>query len=156
MIIVSACLLGFKCRYDGRNRPEKTLLPPAVDTVLIPVCPEQIGGLPTPRTPSEIQSGDGLDVLEGRARVVSTAGEDVTGNFLRGAEEVLRFMKRMGISTAIMTEESPSCGVFHIKRGGIILQGSGVTSTLLAKNGMRIISSDRIREELKTIVDRAT
>jgi uncharacterized protein YbbK (DUF523 family) len=156
MIVVSACLLGFNCRYDGRSRPEKTLLLPAVDTVLIPICPEQMGGLPTPRTPSEIKNGDGLDVLEGRARVVSTTGEDVTDNFLRGAEEVLRFMKQMGVLTAIMTEESPSCGVFHIKRGGTILQGSGVTSALLAKNGINIISSDRIREELKTIAGRAT
>lgn len=151
MIIVSACLLGFKCRYDGGNQTEEALFAPSLENLLVPLCPEQLGGLPTPRAPSEIQGGDGMDVIEGKARVVSASGRDVTDCFLRGAQEVIRFMKLMGISTAIMKEQSPSCGVFHIKSGGAILRGTGVTSSLLAKNGMRIISSDRIRDELKTI-----
>jgi len=149
MIIVSACLLGFNCRYDGGNHPEEALFAPTLKKLLVPVCPEQLGGLPTPRAPSEIKGGDGLYVLEGKARVVSTSGRDVTGCFMRGAQEVMRFMKLMGISTAIMREGSPSCGVLHIKRDGAILRGAGVTSALLTKNGVRVISSDRIKDELK-------
>lgn len=154
MIIVSACLLGFSCRYDGRSRPEETLLVPGLEKLLVPVCPEQLGGLPTPRDPSEIQGGDGADILEGRARVVSASGRDVTDCFLRGAQEVVRFMKLRGISTAIMTDTSPSCGVFHIKRSGILSRGAGVTSALLARNGIRVISSDRIKDELPFIAGR--
>ncbi|MBN2250666.1 MAG: DUF523 domain-containing protein, partial [Candidatus Altiarchaeota archaeon] len=87
-------------------------------------------------------------------RVVSSSGGDVTGCFIRGAQEVMRFMKLTGISTAIMTEKSPSCGVLHIKRGGAIFHGSGVTSALLTKGGMQVISSDRIKKELNAIVGR--
>ena len=148
MIIVSACLLGFNCRYDGTGRPDKTLLLPDVRPYLVPVCPEQIGGLPTPRVPSEIDTGDGSHVLEGRARVVSAQGADVTDNFLRGAEEVLRFMKLMGISAAIMTEKSPSCGVHHIKRNGVTVPGYGVTSSLLKKHGVVMVSSERIADDI--------
>ncbi|MBW2561212.1 MAG: DUF523 domain-containing protein [Deltaproteobacteria bacterium] len=148
MIIVSACLLGFNCRYDGGNHPEEILLVSPLKNFLVPVCPEQIGGLSTPRAPSEIQGGDGLDVLEGKARVISDSGGDATDCFLRGAQEVFHFMKLMGISTAIMKEKSPSCGVCHIKRNGGILRGMGVTSALLTKNGIRVISSDRIKDEM--------
>ncbi len=156
MIIVSACLIGFNCRYDGGNHFEEALFEPSLKKLLVPVCPEQIGGLPTPRAPSEIKGGDGLDVLEGRAQVVSASGGDVTDCFLRGAQEVMRFMKLMGISTAIMKEKSPSCGVFHIKRNGAILRGAGVTAALLTKNGIQVISSDRITDELKLTVGRVT
>ena len=154
MIIVSACLLGFNCRYDGGNHPEEALFAPTLNKVLVPLCPEQLGGLPTPRAPSEIQGGDGLDVLEGRAQVVSASERDVTDCFLRGAQEVMRFMKLMGISTAIMKEKSPSCGVIHIKRDGATVRGMGVTSALLMQSGVRVISSDRIKDELKSIVGR--
>ncbi|MDD5722468.1 MAG: DUF523 domain-containing protein [Syntrophales bacterium] len=152
MIIVSACLLGFNCRYDGGTHLEEALFVPALKRFLVPVCPEQLGGLSTPRAPSEIKGGDGLDVLEGRSRVVSASGGDVTNCFLRGAHEVMRFMELMGIETAIMKEKSPSCGVFHIKSSGSIVRGSGVTSALLGKNGVRVISSDKIKDELKFIV----
>ena len=154
MIIVSACLLGFNCRYDGRSRSEDDLILSALKEHLVPVCPEQLGGLPTPRPPSEIRGGDGLDVLEKRARVVSLSGRDVTDHFLQGAQEVARFIELMGISTAILTEKSPSCGVFRIKRDGITLRGTGVTSALLMQNGVRVISSDRIRAELNLTVGR--
>jgi uncharacterized protein YbbK (DUF523 family) len=154
MIIVSACLLGLNCRYDGKNHTDKALFVPTLKKLLVPVCPEQLGGLPTPRPPSEIQGGDGLDVLEGRARVVSASESDVTNCFLRGAQEVVRFIELMGISTAIMKEKSPSCGVFHIKRGGATIQGVGVTSALLIQNGVHVISSDRIKDELESIAGR--
>ncbi len=154
MIIVSACLLGLNCRYDGMSRLEKTLLLPELHHRLIPLCPEQLGGLGTPRSPSQIVGGEGTDVIEGRAQVISATGMDVTDFFIRGAEEIVRFMKLMGISTAVMTEKSPSCGVFHIKRNGSLCRGAGVTSALLVKNGMRVISSDRITDEFGLREDR--
>ena len=150
MIIVSACLLGFNCRYDGQSRPDEDLLSSALRKLFVPVCPEQLGGLSTPRVPCEIISGDGLDVLEGKSRILSSSGSDVTDCFLRGANEVMRLVALLEISTAIMKEKSPSCGVCHIKRNSSIVQGSGVTSALLAKRGIRVISSDRIKDELET------
>jgi len=150
MIIVSACLLGLNCRYDGESRPDEDLLSSVLRKLVVPICPEQLGGLPTPRAPSEIIGGDGLDVLEGRSRILSSSGGDVTDCFLRGANEVMRLVELLEISTAIMKEKSPSCGVCYIKRNGSIAQGSGVTSALLAKRGIRVISSDRIKNELET------
>ncbi|MBW2631191.1 MAG: DUF523 domain-containing protein [Deltaproteobacteria bacterium] len=150
MIIVSACLLGLNCRYDGESRPDEDLLSSASRKLFVPICPEQLGGLPTPRAPSEIIGGDGLDVLEGRSRILSASGNDVTDCFLRGANEVMRLVELMEISTAIMKEKSPSCGVCCIKRNDSVTQGSGVTSALLAKRGIRVISSDRIKDELET------
>ncbi len=150
MIIVSACLLGFKCRYDGKSRPDENLLSSVSKELFVPVCPEQLGGLPTPRAPSEIISGDGSDVLDGRSRIIDTIGRDVTDCFLRGAHEVMRIVELLEISTAIMKEKSPSCGVCHIKRSDSIIRGSGVTSALLTKSGVRVISSDRITAELET------
>jgi len=150
MIIVSACLLGFNCRYDGESRPDEDLLSSALRKLFVPVCPEQLGGLPTPRAPSGIIGGDGLDVLEGKSRIIDTSGRDVTDSFLRGANEVMRIVELLEISTAIMKEKSPSCGVCHIKRNGSNVRGTGVTSALLTKSGIRVISSDRIKYELET------
>ncbi|MEA3486354.1 MAG: DUF523 domain-containing protein [Thermodesulfobacteriota bacterium] len=150
MIIVSACLLGFNCRYDGESRPDEDLLSSTLRKLFVPICPEQLGGLPTPRAPSEIIGGDGLDVLEGRSRILSSSGSDVTDCFLRGANEAMRLVELLDISTAIMKEKSPSCGVCHIKRNGSLLRGSGVTSALLIKKGLRVISSDRIKDGLET------
>ncbi|MBW2648737.1 MAG: DUF523 domain-containing protein [Deltaproteobacteria bacterium] len=150
MIIVSACLLGFNCRYDGESRPDKDLLSSALRKLFVPICPEQLGGLPTPRAPSEIIGGDGLDVLEGKSRIIDISGRDVTDCFLRGANEVARLVELLGVSSAIMKEKSPSCGVCHIKKTGSIARGPGVTSALLTKKGIRVISSDSIKDELET------
>ena len=89
-------------------------------------------------------------MIEGRSRILSASGSDVTDCFLRGANEVIRLVELLEISTAIMKEKSPSCGVYYIKRNGSIAQGSGVTSALLAKKGIRVISSDRIKDGLET------
>jgi len=147
MIIVSACLLGIRCRYDGDSRPENRLLSILSDEICIPVCPEQLGGLTTPRLPSEIIDGDGSDVLSGRTKIIDSTGKDVTGQFLRGAEEVRKLARLMQIDTSILKEKSPSCGVHYIKRGNLVLRGMGVTSALLLSDGIKVISSDRIEEE---------
>jgi uncharacterized protein YbbK (DUF523 family) len=148
MIIVSACLLGTKCRYDGKSRSDEAVLSMIPGEILIPVCPEQLGGLSTPRPPSEIVGGDGADVLNGTARVIDREGYDVTASFLRGAREALKITRLMNITTAIMKENSPSCGAFHIMRKGSRAEGPGVASALFIQNGIEVVSSESINEYL--------
>ena len=106
MIIVSACLLGVKCRYDGDSRPEERLLSLISENIFVPVCPEQLGGLPTPRSPAEIVHGDGSDVLNGRAEIIDSTGKNVTEQFLKGAEEVRKIAGLMRVDAVIITEMS--------------------------------------------------
>ena len=147
MIIVSACLMGINCRYDGGNCLKEVLISILSKDVFIPVCPEQLGGLPTPRLPSQIVSGNGKDVLDGKARVLDSSGMDVTDNFIRGANEVINIAGLMKVDTAFMKEYSPSCGVCHIKRNGVNVEGMGVASSLLSAKGINIISSEKLDEE---------
>jgi uncharacterized protein YbbK (DUF523 family) len=146
MVIVSACLLGIRCRYNGESQSEKILLSKIPDEIFIPVCPEQLGGLPTPRSSSEIEDGNGADVAYGRANVIDANGTDVTSSFICGAEETLRIARFFNITTAIMKENSPSCGVNYIKRKGMRVRGIGVATALLLQNGVNVISSDAIGE----------
>jgi uncharacterized protein YbbK (DUF523 family) len=148
MIIVSACLLGTKCRYDGESRSDETVLSMIPHEICMPVCPEQLGGLSTPRPPSEIVGGDGRDVLNGTARVIDEEGCDVTDSFICGAREALKIGRLFDITTAVMKENSPSCGVSHIKRRGERAKGPGVASALFVQNGIEVISSERINEYL--------
>jgi uncharacterized protein YbbK (DUF523 family) len=147
ILLVSACLLGIECRYDGLSARSEELCALIDETVFIPVCPEQLGGLSTPRTPAAIASGDGSDVLDGRAHVLTTDGDNVTDEFLRGAGEVARIAAMMNINAAIMKENSPSCGVASIKRNEALVNGMGVTSALLTRQGIYVISSDNIIKE---------
>lgn len=140
MKICSACLLGIKCRYDGKSKPNKKVLKMAKKEVLIPVCPEQLGGLPTPRETAEI-TGDGSKVLDKKAMVITKSGKDVTKNFVKGAEEVLKLAKLLGIKEAILKQKSPSCGCGEIFDGtfsGRLIKGDGVTAALLKRNGIKI------------------
>lgn len=131
-ILVSACLLGVRCRYDGKSKPH-----PAVERLmerhtLIPVCGEILGGLPTPCVSAERQG----------ARVVTADGRDVTAAYRRGAEEVLRLAKRYGCKAAILKERSPSCGSGRIYDGtftGTLTDGWGVTAELLRDHGICVI-----------------
>ncbi|UCD04583.1 MAG: DUF523 domain-containing protein [Candidatus Woesearchaeota archaeon] len=137
MKLCSACLLGIKCRYDGRSKPSDKVLELSKKEVLIPVCPEQLGGLPTPRIPQEIV-GD---------RVINKSGEDVTENFNKGAEEVLEIARIFGVKEAILKQKSPSCGCGKISDGtfsGNVIDGDGVTTELLKKNGIKVISEEDI------------
>lgn len=117
------------------------------DAIFIPLCPEQLGGLSTPRFPAHIDNGSGTDVLNGHARIIDSKGNDVTEYFLRGAEEVKKIAQLMKIDTAIMKENSPSCGVNYIKRGDVLINGMGVTSSLLHSVGIKIISSEKVTED---------
>ena len=147
MIIVSACLLGIRCRYDGESRPDERLMAMAPNTIFIPLCPEQLGGLSTPRVPAQIVSGTGGDVLDNLARVIDSMGRDVTEQFLKGAAETIKIAKLMGAGAAIMKDMSPSCGVSFIRKDDAAIEGMGVTSALLMREGVHIISSDEISEE---------
>jgi uncharacterized protein YbbK (DUF523 family) len=110
---------------------------------VLPVCPEQLGGLPTPRPPAEIVGGSGEDVLDGQARVITRDGQDVTDNYLRGALEVLRLAQLAGVDEAILKERSPSCASTEIYDGtfsGTLRPGCGVTTALLRRHGIRVVS----------------
>ena len=130
-ILVSACLLGTNCKYSCGNNLCPTVVHLAEHQPLIPVCPEQLGGLPTPRPPAERQ-GDA---------VVTCEGNDVTAQYPRGAEEALKLAQLFGCDTAILKARSPSCGHGIIYDGtfaGTKIPGSGVTAALLEKAGLTI------------------
>lgn len=140
-ILVSACLLGMHCRYNGTGALQEELEQLKDKYNLIPVCPEIYGGLQTPRDPAE-RSGE---------KVLTAAGEDVTEYYRHGAEETLRLKELYRCETAILKERSPSCGYGHIYDGtfcGKLIDGNGVTAELLADNGVRILGESRIKELL--------
>ncbi len=131
-ILVSACLLGVRCRYDGKSKPHPAVERLMEQHTLIPVCGEIFGGLPTPRVSAERQG----------ARVVTADGRDVTAAYRRGAEEVLRLAERYGCTAAILKERSPSCGSGRIYDGtftGTLTDGWGVTAELLRDHGICVI-----------------
>ena len=131
-ILVSACLLGEPCRYDGKSKPCEAVQKLAARYLLIPVCPECLGGLPIPRVPSEIV-GD---------RVMSRDGRDLTDRYRSGAEKTLGIAREKGCRVAVLKEKSPSCGKGSIHNGkfdGGLVPGNGVTAALLEANGVRVV-----------------
>jgi uncharacterized protein YbbK (DUF523 family) len=139
--LVSACLLGVNCNFEAKNWLNPALLEEFKKGNLFPVCPEVLGGLPVPRVPAEIQGGTGADVIEGKAKVVNMHGEDVTEQFLKGANEALRIAQAVGAKEALLTERSPSCGCGKIFDGSFkdkLIAGDGVTVALLKKNGIKV------------------
>lgn len=137
-IIVSACLMGVNCRHDGTNALREGLIKGYCNGHLAPICPEQLGGLPTPRPSAEIDGGDGRDVLEGRARVIDINGKDVTDTFIKGAGEVLGITRLFKAKRAILKENSPSCAVEYIYKKGQLVNGTGVLTALLKKEGLEV------------------
>ena len=130
MMLCSACLLGVCCRYDGRSKPDKRVLALLGQETLIPVCPEQLGGLPIPRPPAEIR---------GR-RVVAQDGRDVTQAFEKGARETLKVTRLLGIKKALLKQRSASCGCGQIYDGTFsrkIIPGDGVAAALLKAAGIQ-------------------
>ncbi len=140
MKIVSACLVGVNCRFNGKNKLDRYLLKVFKRGELLPVCPEQLGGLPTPRIPAKIVGGDGYDVLDGKTKVINKKNEDVTENFVRGATEVLKIMKLLNIKEAILESKSPSCGSgkLYDEASGRSIKGDGVLTALLKRNGIHV------------------
>lgn len=141
-VLVSACLLGVSCRYDGSHAWCPEVFDELWRSHFIPICPEQLGGLGTPRPPAVLDGGGGADVLEGKARVLTGEGEDVTPAFLKGAEEALRLALLAKAKKAILKDRSPSCGCRNIHRREGLGSGVGVTAALLAKNGIQVFSEE--------------
>ncbi len=138
-IMISACLLGIHCRYDSQHSLCSDLLDFVSSTPIIPFCPEQLGGLPTPRPCSDIRGGDGHIVLSGSAKVINVEGRDVTNAFIKGAEEALSLARLAGAKIAIMKDRSPSCGLrtpYCDKHSGV---GIGVTAALFESRGIKMI-----------------
>jgi len=141
MRVVSACLCGINCKYNGDNNKHEEFVKELRNGQVLPLCPEQLGGLTTPRSACEINGGSGEDVLAGRARVINAAGEDLTEFFVKGAQECLAIMRQAGIDEAILQRRSPSCGVNKIYDGnfsGQLIAGDGVTAALLKKHGIKV------------------
>jgi uncharacterized protein YbbK (DUF523 family) len=152
LYLVSACLLGLPCAYDGRDRLVDGLLALAACGQVVPICPEVAGGLPIPRPPAEIVGGNGGDVLDGRARVVMVAGDDVTAAFLRGAERALAVARQHGIVTAILRQRSPSCGstcIYDGTHSGTLIPGQGVAAALLRRHGVEVFAEAEVSRILK-------
>lgn len=124
--LVSGCLLGLACRYDGRVKEYPECRRELAGKVYVPVCPEQLGGLPTPREPADLVGGDGAAVLEGLAKVLTKSGVDVTANFVAGAKQVLQIARELPVAGVYLKSGSPSCGA------GRVL---GVTAALLSREG---------------------
>lgn len=142
-VLVSACLMGFRCRYDGGAQRLDCLDALRERHVLVPVCPEVMGGLPTPREPSEIRSG----------RVVTRDGRDVTEAFARGAREAEKIALACGCRCALLKERSPSCGLGRVYDGtftGTLTRGDGLCARLLSRRGLRVLGESQAEELLKS------
>lgn len=137
-ILVSACLLGVACRYDGKSKPNPEVLKLVEKFNLIPICPEQLGGLPTPRIPSEISN----------TKVLTSEGKDVTLEYKKGAIEALKIANIFNCKLAILKEKSPSCGCGKIYDGNFnktLIVGNGITAQLFLENGINVIGETSIQ-----------
>lgn len=144
-ILVSACLLGVACNHEGRAAEVTLREELARSFRVVPVCPEVLGGLSTPRPAAEIQGGSGEDVLEGRARVVNVEGDDVTRAYRRGADAAVRVALASSAGRAVLKARSPSCGSAGIYDGSFskgLKEGSGVTAAALRVAGLEVTSEE--------------
>ncbi len=154
MILVSACLAGFEVTYKGSDNLHKRIQKWFREKKAVPVCPEVLGGLSIPRDPAEIIGGDGDDVLDGRAKVVTKYGDDVTEAFIKGAKETLAIVQKEGAEVVILKERSPSCGGNRIYNGefnGTKKSGQGVTAALLRRHGIQVLSEENFHEYLDDV-----
>ena len=136
MILISACLVGMNCKYNGKNNFKKIALELVKTGQAIPICPEQLGGLPTPRNPAEIK------MRNNQKRVIDNKDKDITEEYTRGANEVLRLAKELNVEKVILQSRSPSCGVGKIYSGnfdGKLIDGNGVLAQMLIENNIEVI-----------------
>lgn len=138
-ILVSACLLGLDCRYCGTGKYLRELEDLKEDFQFIPVCPEQLGGLPTPRSPVELIKG----------RAISREGTDCTEEFIKGAEEAGKLAAYFDCKAAVLKANSPSCGfgkIYDGSFGGSLIEGNGMTADFLHKKGLKIYSEHNLKD----------
>lgn len=141
MILVSACLVGINCKYSGGNNYNQKIFDLVKEGKAIPICPEQLGGLNTPRKPVE------LKVINGKRYAIDNEGNDLTENFERGALEVLNLSKNLNINKAILQPRSPSCGANKIYSGNFdnkLVDGNGILAELLKQNGIDVLTPNEI------------
>ncbi len=143
-ILVSACLLGLPTRYDGKTKRSQAVIDylQRENLLPIPVCPEQLAGMPTPRDKTFFLQGDGHDVLAKSGEVISESGQSMNEVFCRGAKMVLHIAHLSHCKKALFKERSPSCGVHQIYLGNELVQGAGVTTALLLKEGFEVFSEE--------------
>ncbi|HHW11661.1 MAG TPA: DUF523 domain-containing protein [Firmicutes bacterium] len=142
-VLVSACLLGEKCRYNGKGYILPSLVEALKGFPVVPACPEVLGGLPVPRPPCELKGGDGELVWEGQAGVFTEDNRDMTLAFREGARKTLELAQQNGVKIAVLKDHSPSCGCNKIYDGTFrhrLVAGVGVTAALLKKHGIQVIA----------------
>ena len=147
MILVSACLLGIDCKYNGSNNDNIKVKEYLKNKEFIIVCPEQLGGLTTPRDPSEIIKLDNSEIMDKNYKVISNKNIDVTENFIKGANETLKIAQIYNCKEAILKDGSPSCGSNFIYDGsftGNKIKGEGLTAKLLKDNNIKVISENEL------------
>lgn len=152
-ILVSSCLVGINTRWDGGTTRNDGIVELVKSGKAVFLCPEQLGGLSTPREPAEIEAGKtAADVLSGEAKVLAKSGKDVTGEFVSGARRILAFCREMGIKTVILKAQSPSCGSQQTYDGTFsetLRPGRGITAELLAQNGIAIYHEENYPAQLR-------
>lgn len=139
--LISACLVGVDCTYNGVGRLDPTLKRLAEGGAAIAICPEMLGGSPARRPSCEISGGDGHDVISGKAIVLTKDGADITSRMIKGAGESLAIARRFSVRKAILKSKSPSCGIGCIHDGtfrGILKKGDGVTAALFIQSGIKV------------------
>ena len=144
MILVSSCLAGINCKYNGGNNYNEKIFNLVKEGKAIPVCAEQLGGLTTPRIASEIK------YIDGKRHVINKAGEDVTSQFEKGAQEILDLAKKLNVTKAILKARSPSCGKGKIYNGefdGKLVDGNGILADLLIENGIEVITEEEFNQD---------
>jgi len=145
-VLVSSCLLGLETRYDGSSNDCQAVFDYLATQQLtpIPVCPEQLAGLPTPRPKCWFTAGSGETLLAGSGALINEQGEDVSALFLHGARQSLKLAQLIDCRVAILKQRSPSCGSKKIYRNGELLSGAGVTAALLKENGIQVLSEEDV------------
>ena len=154
-LLISRCLLGHRVRYDGgASGPYAQLAQWQAEGRVIALCPEVAGGLPTPNAPAEIPGGQGVQMLDGTAPVMTVEGEDVTAAFVSGARQALALVQQHGIGIAILKANSPSCGNVLTYDGSFSatkVEGQGVTAALLTRAGVQVFSELQLEEAVEAL-----
>ncbi|MFC0559117.1 DUF523 domain-containing protein [Halalkalibacter alkalisediminis] len=156
MILVSSCLAGLNVRYNGTNSLDSKINKLVETNQAVTICPELLGGFSTPREPAEIIGGDGDDVLDKKAKVVDKSGKDVTELYIKGAYATLEKAKKLNVTIVVLKENSPSCGSSFIYNGqfkGKKMIGNGVTTALLKRNGLQVISEEQLADQFFSLSD---
>lgn len=160
-ILVSACLMGFKIRYNGSEKAQvvETLARWQQEQRLVIHCPELAAGLPTPRPPAEIFAAEGKDVMQERARVIENSGQDVTAHYQLAAWMALRAAQESGCTAALLTDGSPTCGSGFIYDGSFTGQkksGMGVAAALLTEHGIAVFADTQLNALIAWVEERET